>query len=77
MARVIEVSLLGEYRDISQLRGIASVIFPQKAAEPSTPCSPGDRLISALIAGRSRPMVDITMKADTLANIQRPITTHR
>ena len=37
-ARVTVVKIFGPKRDVHQLRGMASTMLPQKAAEPNRPC---------------------------------------
>ena len=75
--RVTDVRILGPYREVHQLIGIAKAMFPQKADDPSRPCWNGEILRSALMAGRRIPRVANTMNPETPDTIQTPITTHR
>jgi hypothetical protein len=74
---VAAVSHLGDSRDVAQLRGIASAMFPQWDAEPSNPCWLGERSKSALMAGSNIPKVFNTMKEDTLENSHTPMIVQR
>ena len=77
MTRAPAVSHLGDMREVAQLSGMASAMFPQWDADPSNPCWLGDRLRSALMAGSNIPRVFNTMKEDTLENSQIPMTVQR
>jgi hypothetical protein len=75
--RVATVSHLGENREVAQLRGMASAMFPQWDAEPNSPCWLGERSRSALMAGSKIPNVFNTMKEDTLENSHTLMTVQR
>ena len=74
---VTAVSALGPNLEVHQVIGRARVMFPQKAAEPNSPCLDGDRWRSALIEGSRIPTVERTMNPETLATIHRPTTNQR
>ena len=74
---VTVVSIRGPYLEVHQLKGRASVRFPQNAADARMPCWLGERSRSTLMAGIINPIVDTIMKPDTEQNIQRPTGTQR
>ena len=54
---VTVVSVVGLKRNVHHPKGTASARPPQKAADPRRPFWPGDSVNSAVMAGRSMPMV--------------------